>query len=326
MRGRAARGPHPPLRPLLHALRRRPRRQEDAGPERFSFPLEVPMSLQSILVHADLSRHAPARIHAAALLAREHGAHLTGAAMLGVSRAVFPNGYQMPPGTLSAQCFDPLADKAREALQRFEAIASERGVPHDARLVMDEVDDGLAMLSRFADLLVVSQDDPAESLSDHVLRMPDYVIMNSARPVLVIPREAEPPDEGFAHRVLLAWDGSREAAAAMGASVPLLRRAESVTVAMLSGPALAPAECQDQREDLLAFLTRHRVRAEVLVRDCLAHYAGDAGHALLSLAGELGAGLLVMGCYGHSRLRELCLGGASRTVLAEARIPALLVH
>ena len=93
----------------------------------------------------------------------------------------------------------PLADKARQALQRFEAIASAQGVPHDARLIMDEADDGLAMLSRFADLLVVSQDDPAESLSDHVLRLPDYVIMNSARPVLVIPRGDEVPDAGFAH-------------------------------------------------------------------------------------------------------------------------------
>lgn len=322
MRGRAARGPHPVPRPAPPRVRP----HDEAAPLRFSFPLEVPMSLQSILVHADLSRHAPARIHAAALLAREHGAHLTGAAMLGVSRAVFPNGYQMRPGTLAAQCFDPLADKARQALRRFEAIASEQGVPHDARLIMDEADDGLAMLSRFADLLVVSQDDPAESLSDHVLRLPDYVIMNSARPVLVIPHGEGLPSAGFAHRVLLAWDGSREAAAAMAASVPLLRRAEAVTVAMLSGPALAPAECQAQRDDLLGFLGRHRVRAEVLVRDASASRAGDIGRALLSMGDELGVGLLVMGCYGHSRMRELCLGGASRTVLAEARIPALLVH
>lgn len=326
MRGRAARGPHPLVDPLRRPGSPRLRPRVEAAPLRFSLPLEVPMSLQSILVHADLSRHAPARIHAAALLAREHGAHLTGAAMLGVSRAVFPNGYQMRPGTLAAQCFDPLADKARQALQRFEAIASAQGVPHDARLIMDEADDGLAMLSRFADLLVVSQDDPAESLSDHVLRLPDYVIMNSARPVLVIPRGDEVPDAGFAHRVLLAWDGSREAAAALAASVPLLRRAEAVTVAMLSGPALAPAECQAQRDDLLGFLGRHRVRAEVLVRDGSASRAGDVGRALLTVADELGIGLLVMGCYGHSRMRELCLGGASRTVLAEARIPALLVH
>jgi nucleotide-binding universal stress UspA family protein len=320
MRGRAARAPHPaPPRPPRRA-------RERAAPEPFAFPMEIPMSLQSILVHADLSRHAPARIHAAALLAREHGAHLLGAAMMGVSRAIFPDGYQARPGTLSAACFDPLAQNARLALARFEAIASERGVPHETRLVPDEADDGLAMLSRFADLVVVSQDDPAESVSDHVLRMPDYVILNSPRPVLVIPYGVDPPETGVARRILLGWDGSREAAAAMGAAVPLLRRADAVTVTMLSGPALAPAECAAQQEELLGFLGRHRVNAAVLVRDCVADYGGDTGHALLSVADELDADLLVMGCYGHSRLRELCLGGASRTVLAEARIPALLVH
>jgi nucleotide-binding universal stress UspA family protein len=316
MRGRAARPAHPaPAR-----TSRGP--QQRARPERFSFPTEIPMSLQSILVHADLSRHAPARIHAAALLAREHGAHLLGAAMMGVSRAIFPNGYQAQPGCLSSECFEPLAVDARRALARFEAIASERGVSYDTRLVPDDAGDGLALLSRFADLVVVSQDDPEESVSGHVVLIPDYVVMNSARPVLVIPRGDPLPGDTFARRVLVAWDGSREAAAAMGAAVPLLRRAESVTVAMLSGAALAPDDCQAQQADLSGFLERHRVRPAILVRE----HAGDTGRALLAVADELGADLLVMGCYGHSRLRELCLGGASRTVLAEARIPALLAH
>lgn len=323
MRGRAARAPAPmPARTPPRAARRL--RSRDA-PERFSFPTEISMSLQSILVHADLSRHAPARIHAAALLAREHGAHLTGAAMMGVSRAIFPDGYQERPGSLSAACFDPLAENARLALSRFEEIASALGVPHDTRLVPDDVDDGLAMLSRFADLVVVSQDDPDESTSDRVLRMPDYVVLNSPRPVLVIPRDATPED-GLGRRILLGWDGSREAAAAMGAALPLLRRADAVTVAMLSGPGLAPADCAAQQQELLAFLGRHRVRPAVLVRDCRAEYGGDTGRALLAMADERAADLLVMGCYGHSRLRELCLGGASRTVLAEARIATLLVH
>jgi nucleotide-binding universal stress UspA family protein len=320
MRGRAARPVHPAPQRSAPGLRKR------AEPARFIFPTEVPMSLQSILVHADLSRHAPARIHAAAMLAREHGAHLTGAAMMGVSRAVFPCGYQEAPGSFSAACFDPLAENARQALARFEAIASACGVHYESRLVPDEVDDGLAMLARFADLVVVSQDDPDESLSRHVMDMPDYVILNSPRPVLVIPRGDAAPDAGFARRVLLAWDGSREAAAAMSAAVPLLRHAETVTVAMLSGPALAQAECEAQQAELGNFLARHRVHPGIVVRDCAASYGGDAGRGLLAVAGELDADLLVMGCYGHSRLRELCLGGASRTVLAETRIPALLAH
>jgi nucleotide-binding universal stress UspA family protein len=298
----------------------------------------MPMSLHTILVHVDQSRHAPARIHAAALLARAHGAHLTGAAMIGVSRAVFPNGYAARPGSLTAAVFDPLAANARLALSRFETIARERHVSHDTRLVLDEADDGLAMQSRFADLVVVSQDDPDESISDHVLPMPEYVILNSPRPVLVIPHQ-EPPadarpgggfDTGIGRHIVLAWDGSREAAAAMGAALPLLRRADEVTVAMLSGPGPAAAECEAQQAELAGFLGRHQVRPAFLVREhggkLADRHAGDIGHALLSVADERGGDLLVMGCYGHSRLRELCLGGASRTILAEARIAALMVH
>jgi nucleotide-binding universal stress UspA family protein len=288
------------------------------------------MSLHTILVHVDQSRHAPARIHAAALLARAHGAHLTGAAMLGVSRAIFPEAYAARPGSLSAACFDPLAENAQRALARFEAIAGERGVPHDTRLVVDETDDGLAMLSRFADLVVVSQNDPAESISDHVLAMPDYLILNSPRPVLVVPHGEAPADAGLAggpgRHILLGWDGSREAAAAMGAAVPLLRRADAVTVAMLSGPALPAAECEAQQAELAGFLGRHQVRPSILVREPAGHHGGDIGRALLAIADELGCDLLVMGCYGHSRLRELCLGGPSRTILAEAHIPVLLAH
>jgi nucleotide-binding universal stress UspA family protein len=144
--------------------------------------------------------------------------------------------------------------------------------------------------------------------------------------VLVIPRTGDaPPGDGFARRVLLAWDGSREAAAAMGAAVPLLaaRRVGDGRDAVrsragarrLRGPAARPERLPGAPPG-----QRRHPGART------ARYGGDTGHALLSVADELGAGLLVMGCYGHSRLRELCLGGASRTVLAETRIPTLLAH
>ena len=128
--------------------------------------------LKTILVHADLSVHAPARMHYAAALARAHGARLVGAAMLGVSRVIFPNGYDLIPGTLGASYFDPLAEHARQALSRFEAIAREAQVPHDSRFVCDQADDGLARLARFADLVVLSQDDPAESMPDMAIQLP----------------------------------------------------------------------------------------------------------------------------------------------------------
>lgn len=278
------------------------------------------MNYRTILVHVDLSSHAPARMRYAAALAHAHHAHLLGAAMFGVSRNIFPLGYAARPGTLEASYFDPLEQNARRALAQFEAIATAMRVPHEARFVCDRADDGLARLSRFADLVVISQDDPDEALPDLAVHLPDYVILNSSRPVLVLPRTDAAP--GAARTVLVAWDGGKEAARALAAALPLLRRASAVTIAALTGPDAGAAELESQRPDLLRFLGHHGVTPHMLVLDP----RRDPGHELLDLAAELHCGLLVMGCFGHSKLRELCLGGASRAVLADARMPVLLAH
>lgn len=278
------------------------------------------MNYATILVHVDESAHAPARMRYAAALARAHAAHLVGAAMFGISREVFPHGYDIAPDTLAASVFEPLANNARRALARFESIAAELQVAHESRFVCDAADSGLVLEARFADLVVLSQDDPGESLPDMGTRLPESVILNCARPVLVVPRTDPAPCND--PKVMLAWDGSREAAGAMCAALPLLRRAASVTVAALTGGVLNEEDFRAQETVLLRFLSRHQVMPRVLVRPA----GHDSGHALLALAGETGCSLLVMGCYGHSRLRELCLGGASRTVLAEADIALLLVH
>jgi nucleotide-binding universal stress UspA family protein len=274
---------------------------------------------KTILVHVDLSSHAPARMRYAAALAHAHHAHLLGAAMFGVSRSIFPLGYAARPGTLEASYFDPLAQNAARALAQFEAIAREMRVPHEGRFVCDQADDGLARLARFADLVVLSQDDPDEALPDLAVHLSDYVILNTPRPVLVLPRTDAAPD---ARTVLVAWDGGKEAARALAAALPLLHRASTVTIAALTGPDAGAAELESQRPDLLRFLGHHGVTPHMLVRDP----RRDPGHELLDLAAELHCDLLVMGCFGHSKLRELCLGGASRAVLADARIPVLLAH
>lgn len=274
---------------------------------------------KTILVHADLSSHAPARIRHAAALAHEHGARLVGAAMLGVSRSVFPLGYDMKPGTLAASYFEPLAENARRALAQFEQIADAFQVPHASRFVCDQADDALAQLARFADLLVVSQDDPLESMPDRAVHLQEYVILNSARPVLVVPRTGQ--SQGGS-KVLLGWNGSREATTALTAALPLLRRAAGVTVVALSGRDGPEADFQAQAPDLTDFLGQHGIAADVLVRAS----GRDPGKDLLAIAHELQCGTLVMGCYGHTRFHELCLGGASRTVLAEADIPVLFAH
>ncbi|MGF6272961.1 nucleotide-binding universal stress UspA family protein [Massilia sp. UYP11] len=281
---------------------------------------------KTILVHADLSSHAPARMRWAATLAHAHGAHLVGAAMLGVSRTILPHGCHWQPGSIEASYFEPLADNARTALSHFSAIAGEAAVSCESRLVCDLAEDGLARQARSADLVVISQDDPDESVPGTGTRLPEYVILNSARPVLIVPRTdpAPPPAPALAPRILVGWNGSKEASGALAAALPLLQRALAVMVVGLTLPHRSGGEPQfaSDQSELSGFLHRHGVPAHFCTRE----QRHGSGRDLLALAQELDCGLLVMGCFGHSRFHELCVGGATRTILAEATLPVLLAH
>jgi nucleotide-binding universal stress UspA family protein len=256
----------------------------------------------------------------AATLAHAHGAHLVGAAMLGVSRTILPHGCRWQSGSIEASYFEPLADNARSAMSHFTAIAGEAEVSCESRLVFDLADDGLARQARSADLVVISQDDPDETLPGTGTRLPEYVILNSARPVLVVPRTDPAPT--LAPRILVGWDGSKEASGALVAAMPLLQRAPAVMVVGLTLPQRSedvPWFTVDQSE-LSGFLHRHGVPAHFCTRE----QRHGSGRDLLALAQELDCGLLVMGCF--SRFHELCVGGATRTILAEATLPVLLAH
>jgi nucleotide-binding universal stress UspA family protein len=277
------------------------------------------MDYKTILVHADLSRHAHARVELAVFLAAQHGAHLVGAAMTGVSRFVVPPERVFKPDSIEAGYFKPLDEAAMRALGDFARVAAGHAVAIEKRMVRDQADDALVGLARFADLVVLSQDDPDEALGQHPTRLPEYVILGAARPVLVVPRVGW--RRARLDKVLLAWDGSKEAAFAITASVPLLKHARAVSVASFHDDG-ACAEPQAEHACLLRYLEHHGVYAGFEQREA----GPDAGKALLQLAAELGSDLLVMGCYGHSQFHELILGGASRTVLANAVIPVLMAH
>lgn len=119
---------------------------------------------------------------------------------------------------------------------------------------------------------------------------------------------------------MVAWNGSVEAAKAVTAALPLLRGAEQVTLAVLGDSADALGESPGA--DIALYLARHGVNVEVLRRT----EPADPGKAILSLAADFNVDLLVMGAYGHSRFREMMLGGATRTILATATLPVLMAH
>lgn len=277
------------------------------------------MSYKTILVHADLSVHAPARIALAAALAREQGARLVGAAMTGISRFTYPGNSELAR-TVIGGYVDALYEHARQALAQFEALAHGAGAEAcETRLIADDHPGGLVQQARFCDLLVLSQVDPGYAApSDVIGDLPERVMLESPRPVLLVPHACD--STSVAGVALLAWDGSREAAHAVAGALPLLRRASRVVVAHFNA---TESDVRDaQPAELLAWLAPHGITAELHQRPG----CRDIGAALLALAGELQAALIVMGGYGHPRFRELLLGGVTKCLFRNSAVPVLMSH
>lgn len=277
------------------------------------------MSYKTILVHVDASPHCEQRVRAAAALAVQHQAHLIGAAMTGISHYIYSNDNIDFSQMVVAMHVEAMQEKALAALQRFEALAAEAGVDSvETRFLNDDPENALAMQARYADLVVVSQTDIEDAEARLTPGLPAYVMLTSGRPVLVVPYAGDFPALGS--RVLVAWDGGMEATRALTNALPMLERAAQVTVAVFNPDA--EAHGAQPGADIALYLARHGVKVDVTEL----HTRINVGDALLSLAADQQSDLIVMGGYGHTRLRELLLGGVTDTILRTMTAPVLMAH
>ena len=279
------------------------------------------MSYKTNLVHVDQSSHAAERIRLAASIALSEGAHLIGAAMTGISRYVFDSGAINPHDPTLAHHVEFLRKYAQDALHIFEKLAEQAGVPSiESRLVDDDAAGGLVLQARYADLVVIGQTDPNSTTPGVMSDFPEYVVIHSARPVLIVPYAGQ-----FCKSIthpLIAWDASITAMHAITAALPILIQAKEVDLVIFNAEGQDDAHGQEPGADVALHLARHGVLINVINQNV----AFDAGEALLSLAADLGADLIVMGGYGHSRFREIMLGGVTRTILSSMTVPVLMAH
>ena len=278
------------------------------------------MSYKSILVHVDLGDTAPSRIQCAALLARRSGAHLIGAAATGISRFVPPQVLAAGLNPLAGRC-RTLREDALKALDRFSLLAQQEGVSSfETRLIDDDVDGGLPIAGRYANLAVLGQ--PNRMVVDPLSPpdLPERLLLDGGHPVLVIPGSVYLPR--LDREVVIAWDGSPGAMRAVAAALPLLREARHATV--LGIGSQLPATCleHDACASLASWLGRHGVTAGTFRRT----RSDDPGMAILAEAVDLDADLVVMGAYGHTRLREALAEGVTTTVLRWAHLALFLAH
>jgi nucleotide-binding universal stress UspA family protein len=273
--------------------------------------------MKNLLVHLDASPRAAVRLALAQSLARQHGAELQ--VLYGVLPSLQAGPWAVGDGISAAAA--ALADLDREQRERARALFDRAGSPCPTTWIEGGSTPYTSLLDRapYADLMVLGQHD-RDDLQTGALP-PDLVpslIVATGRPALVVPFAGQ--FQAAAGEVLLAWKPTREAARAVTAALPWLRLARTVHVAMRDE---GPPSDFDHMAALRRWLASQGVAATVRSHGL---GPGDVGAALLSLAADTGAELLVMGCYGHSRAREWILGGASYSILRAMTLPVLMVH
>jgi nucleotide-binding universal stress UspA family protein len=279
------------------------------------------MSYKTVLVHVDESQHASERVKLAATVAMAEHAHLIGTATTGASRYIQRNRMLAEMDPNFGIHLEFLRQRARRGLQEFETVAEKIGIPSfETRLVDDEAGGGVCLQARYCDLVVIGQSDPEEMSPVVMPDFPQYVVLNSGRPVLIIPCHGQ--FDSIGNRVLVAWDASMAAIRAVTGALPLLHRAQVVDVMVFNPQSQPQAHGAVPGADITLYLARHGIKVEVTQRET----DREIGHALLAAASELDCDLVVMGGYGHSRFREILLGGVTRTVLESMTVPVLMSH
>ncbi len=274
--------------------------------------------IKSILLHLDASPRSALRLAVARQVAQPQEASITG--LFGVTS----NFVEMPFAVAESAGAGAIvlkldAERRERALALFERAAQAEGPAVSwSELGTEPVIWGFTQQALYADLLVFGQHEPGSR--DVPPDLIESVLLASGKPALIVPYAGDVPTVG--ENILVAWSPSRESARALSAALPLLQKAQQVHVVSWSDETSAPQAASERRQ-IEQHLAAHGVKATL-------HWYGDGvgnpGDRLLSLTADLGNDLLVMGCYGHSRARELVLGGATRTVLKTMTLPVLMAH
>ena len=275
------------------------------------------MAIKDILLHIDTSDRGSSVSDFALSLATEMGAHLTAA---GIVLEIVP-----PASFMGEYPYDIMAeamDQAREAAQAsFKKVAAAAPPTVQTELVMIQAISGQARedfgrLARHFDIAIAGQGGDEGGSDDEL--MVEGALFSSGRPVFVVPNIHKGPAK--LGKAMVCWDGGLPSARAVAGSIDILKRAGKVEVVSIAGRNLP-------NEELPGFnITRHLTRHGISATLKKLPAAQDIGATLLSYAADSGADYMVMGAYGHSRLREFVLGGTTRTILGSMTVPILMAH
>ena len=280
------------------------------------------MSFKTILVHVADDAPGKRRVEAAAALAEAHSARLIGLATVAQPTPILVEGSAAAAGVWAEQSSE-YESEAGNAAEGFLAAMKTRGIDAEARIAPgfeENAGGALALNARYADLVVIGGRDGAvsRSLADALI---DGALFDSGRPSLIVPAGGAGATIGA--KPLIAWDGGPQAARAAREALPFLAEAAEVRVCVAKTYFGMARHGDEPGADVARWLAGHGLKVTVEVVD-----PGDASVAatLAERARAAGCDMIVMGGFGHSRLRESIFGGVTTELLDKPPMPLLLAH
>jgi nucleotide-binding universal stress UspA family protein len=274
--------------------------------------------IKDLIVNLGLGDKDPAGNFAISV-AQAYEAHVLGVAF--AYEPVVPGSVMggIPPEFLETQRAES-EKSAQAAIARFEQAAKREGISYETHMLSASVagaSDQLARMARRFDLAVVGQATREQPTPEDLVD--EGVLFDAGRPVIIVPFIQK---TGLKlDRVMVCWDGGRAATRAIGDAMPFLEKAKQIEVVVVGNKP--PKSDEVSGADLGQHLARHGVKVDV---KRITSPDIDVASTILSYAADASADLIVMGGYGHSRLREFVLGGVTRAILESMTVPVLMAH
>lgn len=253
-------------------------------------------------------------------LASQHGADITGIAAREPVSALTLGELVPTDSSWISDLQKRVNEDAKIAVEKFEAQCLKADIDQFDATVVDDTELSAMQSEAFtSDLLVVGQYLEIVESGGIQPGFVESLIFSSGRPVLVVPAVGE--YSPVIEKALVAWSDTRESSIAIHAAIPQLQTAEEVEILTIVPPENRLAEWKGF-EKMERYLTRHNVNASFVSVET----SQDIGNTILSHAGDIGAELLVMGAYGHTRLKDWVMGGVTKTILGSMTLPVLTAH
>ncbi len=277
--------------------------------------------MKDILVHLDDSEECSHRIRTAISLAKKHDAHVMGVALKIKSTISAYISEALPKGFQEAQR-QAVEESARKAIAAFEEAAKEAGIDYDTSVIHKsaaKAPGNLAFHARHSDLTILAQTNHEHSGASFNTALTDAVLFESGRPIYLVPYIGKKHTP--VKTAVVAWDGGAKSARAVNDAIPLLQDRKEVIVLVINAEEREGAHGMKPGADIAAHLSRYGIKTRIereTIKDI------DVDKAILNFLADCGADLLVMGAYGHSRLREKAFGGVTENILKEMTTPVLM--